>query len=317
MIHQIDPKADLTAKRSNAIDSWFIIAKVLANDGHEFFFMSHAMRVSSKIPFRPGITIAVNSITDASIGNYISKEYEYSKNQIHFSYERFLVDMPDFRLSGSIEDMDLTANVPDGTIQVHLKHTGPVLYNRGSGRYEMLSLKTCQYALPKMETTGFLTFKGKKYEVEGFSWFDRQWAPKLPLSLIIKRNYKWIWMNLCMDNGDFISLWEIVDLKKGIEYSGGTVLQSDGVQREVAIEPMEQNVYEYWRSPVTGQRYPTFFVVKIPSMDTNIQIKPVIHEQEIQSHFDNKYEGACTFKGIYKGEKVGGWTYVEMVGKWK
>lgn len=42
-------------------------------------------------------------------------------------------------------------------------------------------------------------------------------------------------------------------------------------------------------------------------------------EQEIAStiKFLNKYEGASTVEGTYKGEKVKGYTYVEMLGDWE
>lgn len=71
MIRQskIDPEADLMANQDNAIDSWFIVSKVLAKMAMSFFYVSCNVRFIKK-PFMPGITIAVNSIT-----NYLGTGY--------------------------------------------------------------------------------------------------------------------------------------------------------------------------------------------------------------------------------------------------
>jgi predicted secreted hydrolase len=310
----VDAARDLAAKKG--VDSWFVVAKTQTPDGHEFSFMSHMMSFSLNLPLTPKINLTVNSITDKTTGWYSAKEYTYPARKVNISAKRLSVIMPNAKLAGTIQKMNLVASLPDGAIDVTMLPVGPILYSCSTGLFEMIGVQTYHFALPKMETTGTLTIKGEQYEVSGISWFDRQWVPKVPLTLFRKRNYKWTWMNLSLDNGDFISLWDVIDFAKGTENAWGTVLHPDGTHIVVPIVPIAENSSDYWRSPMTGQRYPTRFVVRIPSLDIYLEVVPTVREQEIVSTIDKKYEGACTLTGTYMGQKVDGWTYVEMVGKW-
>jgi predicted secreted hydrolase len=57
-----------------------------------------------------------------------------------------------------------------------------------------------------MRTSGTLVVDGKKHQIKGSSWLDRQWG-EMPTSLT-----RWTWMNLGMPNGDKIAIWDTVEM---------------------------------------------------------------------------------------------------------
>lgn len=91
-----------------------------------------------------------------------------------------------------------------------------------------------QFSLPTVQTTGTIRIKDKTYEINCNSWFDRQWQVAEADIFI-----KWGWMDMNLDNGDYLSLWFTVE--NGKETAWATVLHPDGTHSVVYVEPMLQN----------------------------------------------------------------------------
>jgi predicted secreted hydrolase len=127
---------------------------------------------------------------------------------------------------------------------------------------------------------------------------------------------RWLWMNLQLSNGQYFSLTEITEFHEkrltifafGINDKGAHVL--------ARVNPIEK--LDYWKSPVTGQNYPTRFKIEISSLDARFEVTCTPKQQEIVSKLagPSKYEGAGDVTGTYRGEQVTGVTYVELVGHW-
>ncbi|MDT7814613.1 MAG: hypothetical protein QOJ42_4529, partial [Acidobacteriaceae bacterium] len=81
---------------------------------------------------------------------------------------------------------------------------------------------------------------GKRYQVEGVSWFDRQWGQMAPS---FWEHMQWSWMGISLDNGDRISLWDIIDGDK--EHAFATLLHPDGRHEIVDVEPLAQGRHEH------------------------------------------------------------------------
>ncbi len=121
-------------------------------------------------------------------------------------------------------------------------------------------------------------------------------------------------MNL--DNGDYVSIWDIVEPHQ--EQSFATVLHPDGSQTIASITPVVQDATNFWVSPHSGKRYPTRWIVRIPSLDAELEVSAARADQEVSSRGveGGKYEGLCLIKDTYRGRPTSGYTYVEMVGYW-
>ena len=162
-----------------------------------------------------------------------------------------------------------------------------------------------------------MTLDGKTYEIKGGrSWFDRQW--QYESKDFTGGKCTWSWMDLNLDNGDFISLWDMNNFDTGVNNAWATVLHPDGTQSVCCVERLAVSASEYWSSDKSGQNYPTHYTVRIPELGAELEVSCRIKEQEIVSQmpFLHKYEGASTITGTYKGERVTGYCYVELLGDW-
>jgi hypothetical protein len=56
--------------------------------------------------------------------------------------------------------------------------------------------------------------------------------------------------------------------------------------------------------------------VRVPALDMQLDVIAKPREQEVRC-LHARYEGASSVSGSVRGEKVGGYCYVEMVGDWK
>jgi len=126
-----------------------------------------------------------------------------------------------------------------------------------------------EYALPNMKTAGSVVVDGKRYQVDGVSWFDRQWGQMAPSFWAHKQ---WSWMGISLDNGDRISLWDIIDGDK--EHAFATLLHPDGRHEIVDVEPLAQGATSIWTSAASGHRYPTDWVVSIPTLKARLRVEP-------------------------------------------
>lgn len=301
-------------------DSNFVVTNMKGDDGREFNFMVHHMCVNpTKDPKQYPMILYIVSFTDRTNRLYFFKESQYLASEFSVSTERLDIRTPTSSISGTLDKMLLTGDLPDGKgrIEITLERNGPVLDNCAVGSFPFHSnaVTTYQYALPYLKASGTLIIGGKTSRITGDAWLDRQWSRGTSPDFFDKK-LKWSWMDLNLDNGYKISVWdEIVDGKN--ENAWATVLSPKGAHIVAPIVPLANGESDIWTSPATNQKYPTRYVVEIPSLDTKIFVKVYdgMPEQEIVSPSgDDKYEAACTFSGTFMGKKVRGFNYVELVG---
>lgn len=319
-------------KRKSPFDSWFIVGHA-EDDGEPVDFLCHilAMDFGEKgvVNFNASIINENTGVSDAS-----DKVVPF--NQVSFTETGEGIDkvlkitMPDGDgMEGNIYHSQWKVDLPESKIDVDLVTYGMVLYDAGTGTFP-----TCfnrpfnQYSVPDMRANGTINLKGKEYRLKDCKvWFDRQWDVEgaktgnatSSTELFSGLKWTWSWMDINLDNGEDMSLWDMHNITNKYHYTWATVLHKDGSQTTVPIENLTVGASDFWRSEKSGQNYPTKFVVRIPDYDAELTVTSVKKEQEIASDikFLNKYEGASTVEGTYKGKKVKGYTYVEMLGNWE
>lgn len=260
-----------------------------------------------------GLTqIALTSVTSAG---YASQQTQYGRGQFSVSDTALDVRMPDASLSGPLDGMHLTADLPHGmgTLDLTLQDSGPTLYNNGTGLFPFLGGTSYYYSLPDLRTSGTLTLDGKTIPVRGTSWLDRQWGNWNWATL-----HKWTWMALQLSNGQELNLWDLFD-SSGEEH-WATVLNPDGSERIVSVNPLAPTAGSFETSPATGQRYAGKWIVEIPSLDARLTVTgtPVLQEIVAGSPLTpgiNEADASVT--GTYLGHPVTGQAYVEQFGHWK
>lgn len=168
----LDITADLAHKRGYTLNSWFVIGH-FESEGHTLNYLVHLFALSIG-----GITVGVDSaasITDETTGWYGVQHGFHPIFRAKARSDRLLVKTPHSSLSGTLDELHVSARIKGASINVTLKAVGHPLYNKGTGRFDMLGMDVFQYSIPTLETTGRLTIDGREFPASGMSWFDRQW----------------------------------------------------------------------------------------------------------------------------------------------
>jgi hypothetical protein len=300
--------SDLVAKEGVAQDSWFVISH-LTSGSNRLDLLVHYIRLT---PPQGPVIQAMVSVLDPVSGKSLSEEKDYEPSETTFSTASLDVQTPAGGLSGHASAMQVTGRFQRINVDLTLAHQGPLLANLGTGILPFYGDINYEYALPSMKTVGSVVVDGKRYEVDGVSWFDRQWGQ---MSQSFWAHMQWSWMGISLDNGDRISLWDIIDGDK--EHAFATLLHPDGRHEIVDVEPLAQGATSIWTSPATGHRYPTHWVISIPTLRARLRVEPLIREQELVSPIGvHKYEAASKVAGEIQGKPATGYAVVEMVGNW-
>ncbi len=307
----LNPDQDLNWKKDCNSNSWFAICH-FESDGHLLNFMYHLMIY----PLPTGAVMnACFSVTDETTGEYYGEDHFYPFEQVQISDDTFVIKVPNGEMIGDLKEMKLKAHMENASVEVIMHPVGEIIYNGGAGLFSVCGIQVHQYSIPKLMTDGTMTINGKTYEIkDGQSWFDRQWqqAPR-GMSASAGR-FRWAWMDINLDSGDYMSLWSTEDMQTGEEHSWATILHADGSQSVATMEPLSKNRRDYWESPVSKQKYPTNWTITLPQFDTCLEVTASPREQEIVSKFINKYEAASKVTGTFNGKKVSGHCYIELVG---
>ena len=236
----------------------------------------------------------------------------YKPGEYSASTTELDVRMPKSSLSGPMNAMHLTFEIPGGALDLTLA-ADQVLYPNGTGLFPFLGGDSYYYSLPQIKTTGTLTLNGRTSNVTGKSWLDRQWGKWDRTQL-----KRWTWMAIQFDDGTSINLWDLIDLQG--EKAWATTRREDGTHTVAVVKPLANHAGDFRTSPSTGQTYAGRWFVEIPSLGARLTVtaKPVL--QEIQAGFPFSpgiNEASSVVTGVYQGRAVTGRVYVEQFGNWK
>jgi len=102
------------------------------------------------------------------------------------------------------------------------------------------------------------------------------------------------------------------------EASSGTLVFKDGSYKHLDLSSFMVDVKDYWVRPETGARYPSSWAINVPYEGINVEINPLLEDQEINSanstgvvYWEGAVEGFATGGGRGNTEVSG---YVEMTG---
>ena len=165
------------------------------------------------------------------------------------------------------------------------------------------------YTLPRLKTTGILKLGDKKLPVKGMSWMDHQWS-----NTKFNAHVNWTWFSIQLENNVDIVVAK-VGLEDKIPKLFVTVMYADQTQQsfkdqEIVLTPA--NVQ--WTSPVTKAEYTIAWNLEIPGAGVSLYLEPVVKEQEMLFGLVHYWEGPIRATGTYKGEKIFGDGFQELVG---
>jgi predicted secreted hydrolase/uncharacterized membrane protein len=201
----------------------------------------------------------------------------------------------------------LHAQVDGYTLDLKLDSTKePVLHYGGDAHPYRAGGFTYYYSREHMATTGTIKVNGKTYEVEGFSWFDRQYGDLLR---IITKG--WQWFAIELDDNRQIMVYDILGKSNEVEQTA-SVTDASGKTRVIPRQDFTVKILGKWKSPHTKCVYPSGWEVTIEGETFTVMPQVLDQELRVKHGFwagPEYWEGTNTVTG-----PVNGRAYVELNG---
>ncbi len=162
------------------------------------------------------------------------------------------------------------------------------------------------YSYTRMATKGIIRLNGNTIDVNGSSWFDREWST----SALDKNQSGWNWFSLQLDSGEDLMYYQLLDLKgrADINSQGKWV---DDIGNSLAIKPtdIKLNILEEWQSQ-DGKRYPTRWQIDYAAQNKSWVVEAVMDDQYMDLAV-KYWEGAVAIFDA-ESQKLVGRGYLEM-----
>lgn len=170
------------------------------------------------------------------------------------------------------------------------------------------------FSYTRMGLEGDLITDGKVEHFTGTAWMDREfgtWAPT--------ENQKgWDWFSIQLENQCELMVYQLRNSKgEPTRFSTGSLIREDGSVAKFASEEFAITPTGFWDSPRSEAEYPCGWKLSVPKLDLELDIKPVIEDQELDTRGSTMviyWEGACEVAGSLAGRGVRGKAYAELVG---
>lgn len=202
-----------------------------------------------------------------------------------------------------LASLQLKANGAQFGYQLQLTSTKPLVLQgqQGFSQKSEQGQASYYYSQPYFQANGELTIDGKRYQVSGPAWLDREWSSQ-PLTA---NQTGWDWFSVHLDGGDELMLYRMRQ-KQGEPYLTGTWISANGDTqqlhaKDISLEPLAN-------TEVAGHKMPTRWSVKIPGKGLDITTEALNPKAWMGLQIPY-WEGPITLSGSHKG--VG---YLEMTG---
>jgi len=214
--------------------------------------------------------------------------------------------------SFGLPDLNIKAKNDKAEINFKLKSVKPAVLQGDSG----LSQKGNQtgnasyyYSYTRLKTEGKIILDGKEFEVSGYSWMDREWST----SALSEDQKGWDWFALQLDDSTELMYYQMRKNDGSPDiFSKGILIGKDGTSRAVKKEELILEVTDNWTGP-SGEKYPSGWRMKIPSMNIDFKITPSVKDQLMNVSI-RYWEGSVMIEGTKNNSKVSGRGYAELTG---
>lgn len=198
----------------------------------------------------------------------------------------------------------------DFVLELAFTPTQPVMAN-GEGGFSRKGPGPGQashyYSMPQLAVSGSVTRQGRRMEVRGSAWLDREWSS----TLLDPSAVGWDWTGVNFDDGGALMAFRVRDGKGASLYAGGTFRHADGRQQVLGPGDVRFVPRRHWRSPDSGAVYPVEaeFVLRLPEGERRVPLRPLFDAQELDGRARGMpayWEGAVSTPG--------GRGYLELTG---
>jgi predicted secreted hydrolase len=308
---------------------WYLTGNLMSAVGERFGFELTIFRVglAPLVPTTPGaaatspaspwrahqVYIAHFAVTDVSRNTFrFAQKYERDALGLAGAVaDPFRVWLDDWQIGGTPHWI-VHAQQKDYELKLEVQSLAPPILNGDHG----LSVKagdpgaaSYYYSIPRVTVRGQLIRDRAPVNVTGSAWLDREWGS----GSLGSNEAGWEWFALQLDDGSALMFYALRNKDGSREaHSAGTWVAPGGEARALSSADVEITVGDHWVSP-RGGRYPSRWRVRIPSLSLDVDVRPVMANQELGTR-PRYWEGAVEVSGSRSGAKQSGRGYVELVG---
>jgi predicted secreted hydrolase len=215
------------------------------------------------------------------------------------------------------QDFDLRAGASDFGLDLQLTLEKPPVIHGQEGvsrKGAELGQASHYYSLTRLATNGQITVGDEVIKVTGQSWMDHEFGS----GELGDEQIGWDWFSLQFDSNMELMVYLLRKQDGTFDAaSSGTLIFPDGRSQHLRFQDIGIEAQDYWKSPHSQARYPAQWVLKVPSAQLSVRIKPVLADQELQTTKSTKvtyWEGAVDVSGLHMGNPIQGKGYVELTG---
>jgi len=160
-----------------------------------------------------------------------------------------------------------------------------------------------------MKANGRLRNGRESEEFTGYAWMDREFGAW--------GQGEWDWFSIQFDDETELMIYQFKTGSGKMDgESTGTFVDAEGNCKYLKRQDFDIETTGDWTSR-NGAVYPSGWRVRVDSHDIDIQIKPLIEDQELDTRGSTMvvyWEGACSVFGTRSATNIAGRAYVELVG---
>jgi len=229
--------------------------------------------------------------------------------------EPWKVWVRDWSASGELEggEVRLAARAEEVELDLTLRAAKPVVLHgeRGLSRKSAAAGHASNYySIPRLETSGSIVQRGRKFAVSGESWLDREWFT----SGLAADQVGWDWFALRFDDGTELMLYRLRLADGALDpASSGTFVARDGSATHLAAGDVRVEALSRWTSPASGASYPMRWRVSVPSLALEAELAPLHEACELDLSV-RYWEGPVNASATRAGAKLRATGFVEMTG---
>lgn len=211
-----------------------------------------------------------------------------------------------------LENLKIMAKEQNIELELDLKIVKPFVFQGDEGLSQKgkgIGNASYYYSATRISTKGTIKINNNEYIVSGNSWLDREWST----SALSENQEGWDWFSIQLDDFSEIMFYNL-RLKSGQKdpLSKGVIVFENGNYKKLDADDLIIEIKDRWESP-RGGVYPSKWKVKIPEHKIELELKPLIKNQEL-NFFIRYFEGAVSVEGLKNGNKISGAGYVELTG---
>lgn len=170
------------------------------------------------------------------------------------------------------------------------------------------------YSFTRLATTGTIMIDGESFEVSGLSWMDHEFGS----AELGTDQVGWDWFSIQLDDKTELMLYRMRRKDSSSDpASSGSVVLPDARTQHLAVTDFQIESSATWTSPESKATYPSRWHLKVPSLDLELDVTPLLADQELRTSRRAQvtyWEGAVAVTGTKQGRPVTGQGYVELTG---